>query len=106
MQIPYGLLVWATGNTSRDITRKLMAALPEHQTQKRGLLVDDHLRLLGADGIYALGDCTATAYAPTAQAASQQGQYLAKRFGQMAKLEKLEDQLAQARQTPNEESIE
>ncbi|KAG0144670.1 hypothetical protein CROQUDRAFT_64840 [Cronartium quercuum f. sp. fusiforme G11] len=97
VEIPYGLLVWATGNTSREITRKLMASLPDHQTQKRGLLVDDHLRLLGANDIYALGDCTATAYAPTAQAASQQGQYLAKRFGQMAKLEKLELQLKEAK---------
>ncbi|KAH9813554.1 hypothetical protein DFH28DRAFT_1083404 [Melampsora americana] len=106
IEIPYGLLVWATGNTSRDITRKLMASLPEHQTQKRGLLVDDHLRLLGADGIYALGDCTATAYAPTAQAASQQGQYLAKRFNQLAKVEKLEQHLAEAKQTSNVQEIE
>lgn len=83
-----------------------MASLPEHQTQKRGLLVDDHLRLLGADGIYALGDCTATAYAPTAQAASQQGQYLAKRFNQLAKVEKLEQLLEDAKQSSNVQEIE
>lgn len=40
----------------------------------------------GSNGsIFAIGDCTATAYAPTAQAASQQGAYLARCFHQMAK---------------------
>ncbi|ODO10485.1 hypothetical protein I350_01080 [Cryptococcus amylolentus CBS 6273] len=90
-EIPYGLLVWATGNTSRNITRDLMGKLPHTQTQRRGLLVDDKLSLLGADGVYALGDCTATSYAPTAQVASQQGLYLASVFqklGQVAKLER------------------
>ena len=32
----------------------------------------------GADGIFAIGDCTATSYAPTAQVASQEGAYLAR----------------------------
>jgi len=39
----------------------------------------------GADGIYALGDCTATSYAPTAQVASQQGAYLARMFNLVGK---------------------
>ncbi|MBW0473518.1 hypothetical protein O181_013233 [Austropuccinia psidii MF-1] len=106
VEIPYGLLVWATGNKPREITQKLMGSLPEHQTQKRGLLVDDHLRLLGADRIYALGDCTATAYAPTAQAASQQGQYLARTFGLMAKQEKLEAQLKELKESGSFEEYE
>lgn len=92
-EIPYGLLVWATGNTSREISRKLMNKLPEHQTQKRGLMVDDHMRLLGAPEIFAIGDCTATAYAPTAQAASQQGTYLARTFGKIAQADKLKGEL-------------
>jgi NADH:ubiquinone reductase (non-electrogenic) len=96
-EIPYGLIVWATGNTSREITRNLMSKLSEAQNNRRGLLVDDHLRLLGAQGIYALGDCTATQYAPTAQAASQQGAYLARVFAQMAQKEKLEKELQAAR---------
>jgi NADH:ubiquinone reductase (non-electrogenic) len=96
-EIPYGLIVWATGNTSREITRNLMSKLPEAQNNRRGLLVDDHLRLLGAQGIYALGDCTATQYAPTAQAASQQGAYLARVFAQMAQKEKLEKELQAAK---------
>lgn len=39
----------------------------------------------GADGIFAIGDCTATSYAPTAQVAAQEGSYLARIFKQLAK---------------------
>jgi NADH:ubiquinone reductase (non-electrogenic) len=76
----------------------LMAKLPEHQTQRRGLVVDEHMRLLGAPEIFALGDCTATSYAPTAQAASQQGVYLARTFAKMGQAEKLRNQLNEMRQ--------
>jgi NADH:ubiquinone reductase (non-electrogenic) len=100
-EIPYGLLVWATGNTSRTISRNLMAKLPQTQTQKRGILVDDFLAMLGADGIYAVGDCTATQYAPTAQVASQQGIYLAQVFGKLGQKAKLEKQLAGLRSAPD-----
>ncbi|GAA97164.1 uncharacterized protein L969DRAFT_91987 [Mixia osmundae IAM 14324] len=96
-EIPYGMLVWATGNTSRPVTRKLMASIGEAQANKRGLQVNDRLELAGAKDIWALGDATATAYAPTAQAASQQGQYLARCFSQMYKKEKLEAALDSAR---------
>jgi len=96
-EIPYGLLVWATGNTSRDITRNLMGKLPQAQTQRRGIVVDDYLSMIGADGIYAVGDCTATSYAPTAQVASQQGMYLAQMFGKLGQKAKLERQLAEQR---------
>ncbi|KAL7422688.1 NADH:ubiquinone oxidoreductase [Cryptotrichosporon argae] len=99
-EIPYGLLVWATGNVSRPITRNLMAKLPHAQTQRRGIVVDDYLSMLGAEGIYALGDCTATQYAPTAQVASQQGQYLAQTFGKLGQKFKYEQQLAQLRTQP------
>lgn len=91
--IPYGLLVWATGNTARPLIRKLMAKFPETQQQRRGLNVDDWLRLDGADDIYALGDATATRYAPTAQVAAQQGKYLARLFKQLAVRDALEESL-------------
>ena len=92
-----------------------MTSLPNDQTSRRGLLVDEHLRLLGADGVFALGDCTgsfltlraparclpscgtATNYAPTAQAASQQGKYLARVFAQLTKKENLGKELAMAK---------
>lgn len=96
-EIPYGLLVWATGNTSRQITRNLMSKLPASQTQRRGILVDDYMNMLGAEGVYALGDCTATQYAPTAQAASQQGIYLAQMFGKLGQKRQYEEQLAALR---------
>ncbi|KAI7870834.1 NADH dehydrogenase [Spinellus fusiger] len=91
--IPYGLLVWATGNTMRPVIRDLMNKLPETQTVRRGLSVDDWLRLQGSEDIFALGDATATKYAPTAQVAAQQGKYLARVFAQLANSEKLEQEL-------------
>lgn len=87
--MPYGLFVMAAGNGQRPMTRDLMAQLPDAQTNRRGLEVDDHMRLKGCDDIFALGDCTATSYAPTAQVASQQGKWLAKRFNQMARTDEL-----------------
>jgi NADH dehydrogenase FAD-containing subunit len=70
----------------------------------RGLLSDlvdssvqDHLRMAGTDGtIFALGDCTSTLYAPTAQVASQQGAYIARMFKQLAKRDALLEQIAAA----------
>jgi NADH:ubiquinone reductase (non-electrogenic) len=46
------------------------------------------------DSIFAIGDCTASSYAPTAQVASQQGNYLARQFAQLAKRDAIEANLA------------
>ena len=51
----------------------------------------------GANGIFAIGDCTATSYAPTAQVAAQQGAYLARIFKQLAKRDNLATQLEDAK---------
>ncbi|KAF8576339.1 FAD/NAD-binding domain-containing protein [Ramaria rubella] len=89
-ELAYGTLVWAGGNKGRKITTDLMATLGEHQTNRRGLTVDDHLILNGSDGsIFALGDCTSTAYAPTAQVASQQGAYLGRVFNKLGARDQL-----------------
>lgn len=86
-----------------------MNQFPSVQNNRRGLNVDgeqristrkltlkrdpDHLRMDGSNGsVFAIGDCTATSYAPTAQVASQQGSYLAKLFGQMAKKDNLAEE--------------
>ncbi|CAE6425174.1 unnamed protein product, partial [Rhizoctonia solani] len=106
VEIPFGAIVWAAGNVGRPITRKLMEHFPEHQTNKRGITVDDFLRMKGADGIFAVGDCTATSYAPTAQVASQEGTYLARLFGQIAKKDKLEKRLAELRAGPHTDETE
>jgi NADH:ubiquinone reductase (non-electrogenic) len=48
----------------------------------------------GTNGsVFAIGDCTASSYAPTAQVASQQGAYLARVLAQMAKKNHLEGKL-------------
>ncbi|KAF9531311.1 pyridine nucleotide-disulfide oxidoreductase-domain-containing protein [Crepidotus variabilis] len=99
VEVPCGLVVWAAGNKSRALTQKLMAQLPSDQTNKRGIVVDDHLRMNGTNGsIFAIGDCTATSYAPTAQVASQQGSYLARCFHELAKTEKLSAKAAEIEQ--------
>lgn len=61
----------------------------------------DHLRMAGAsDNIFAIGDCTASSYAPTAQVASQQGAYLARQFAQLAKKDNIEAQLIALKSAP------
>ena len=96
-EVPCGLVVWAAGNTLRKVTRDLMSKFPQAQTNRRGISVDgmvdslssatlltqlvplECLRMAGANGdIFAIGDCTATSYAPTAQVASQEGAYIAR----------------------------
>jgi NADH:ubiquinone reductase (non-electrogenic) len=95
VEVPCGLVVWAAGNKGRKLTQDLMAKLPNEQKNRRGIEVDDFMRMKGANGVFAIGDCTATSYAPTAQAASQQGAYLARILHQMAKTDDLERRLNQ-----------
>ena len=96
------------GNTLRTLTKDLIAQFPSVQTNRRGLTVDGYLRVAGADSIFALGDCTATSYAPTAQVASQQGAYLAKFFNRLAKKENLlvEKQHLETTEVPEDKKAE
>ncbi|OBZ77511.1 External alternative NADH-ubiquinone oxidoreductase, mitochondrial [Grifola frondosa] len=104
VEVPCGLVVWAAGNKLRQVTRDLMDKLPEHQTNKRGITVDDCLRMVGTNGsIFAIGDCSATSYAPTAQVASQEGSYLARILGQIAKKDELELRLQTLQNQPETE---
>ncbi|ANB12549.1 NADH-ubiquinone reductase (H(+)-translocating) NDE1 [Sugiyamaella lignohabitans] len=93
LEMPYGLLVWATGNTVRPVIRDLMANLEAQKNSRRGLLVNEYLVVEGTEGVWALGDCTATKYAPTAQVAAQQGSYLGGLFNQLARAEDLEQEV-------------
>ncbi|GEQ69707.1 hypothetical protein JCM33374_g3381 [Metschnikowia sp. JCM 33374] len=86
-EIPYGMLIWATGNAQRPIVRDLISKVEEQKNARRGLLVNDHLLLDGSNNIFALGDCTFTKYAPTAQVAFQQGQFLAQHFKRLNEIE-------------------
>lgn len=94
-QIPYGLLVWATGNAVRPVVKDLMAQIPAQKDSRRGLAVNEYLVVKGTEDIWAVGDCAVANYAPTAQVASQEGAFLARLFNQMAKTHAIESELAQ-----------
>ncbi|KAJ5728979.1 External alternative NADH-ubiquinone oxidoreductase [Penicillium malachiteum] len=91
--IPYGLLVWATGNAVRPVIRDLMSQIPAQKTSRRGLAVNEYLVVNGADNVWAVGDCAITNYAPTAQVAGQEGAFLARLFNTMAKTDEIEKEL-------------
>ncbi len=80
-------MVWAGGIRTRPFTQRLADAInsldpmSKPQNNRRGLVVDNHLAVVGAGGaVFSLGDCAASGCAPTAQAAFQQGAYLGKLF--------------------------
>lgn len=93
-EIPYGLLVWATGNSIRPVVRDLMAQIPEQASSRRGLAVNEYLVVNGTENVWAVGDCAITNYAPTAQVASQEGSFLARMFNSMAKADAINAQLS------------
>ncbi|KAJ7472304.1 pyridine nucleotide-disulfide oxidoreductase-domain-containing protein [Mycena galericulata] len=96
VEMPCGMVVWAGGNKGLKITQDLMSKLPTAQTNKRGITIDEHLQMNGTDGsIFAIGDCTSSSHAPTAQVATQQGNYLAHAFAQRVKGDNLKAQLAE-----------
>ncbi|KAK0661242.1 putative external mitochondrial NADH-ubiquinone oxidoreductase 1 precursor [Cercophora samala] len=92
---PYGLLVWATGNAVRPVVQDLMQRIPAQKNSRRGLAVNEYLVVQGARDIWAVGDCAVAGYAPTAQVASQEGNFLARLFNNMARTEALEGKIAE-----------
>lgn len=90
---PYGLLVWATGNALRPVVRDLMGRIPAQKDSRRGLAVNEYLVVQGARDIWAVGDCAVAGYAPTAQVASQEGNFLARLFNNMAHTAELEERV-------------
>jgi NADH:ubiquinone reductase (non-electrogenic) len=99
--IPYGLLVWATGNALRPIVKDLMGQIPAQKDSRRGLAVNEYLVVQGARDIWAVGDCAVAGYAPTAQVASQEGAFLARLFNNMAKTDALESRIQDLSSTLN-----
>ena len=67
------------------------------QTERRGLLIDDKLRLLGAeDSVFGIGDCTFhPGWVPTAQVAHQEGEYLAKNLKKLHQIDQLKWKMEQ-----------
>ncbi|KAF2014889.1 FAD/NAD(P)-binding domain-containing protein [Aaosphaeria arxii CBS 175.79] len=94
-QIPYGLLVWATGNALRPVVKDLMSQIPAQKDARRGLNVNEYLVVKGTENVWAVGDCAVANYAPTAQVAAQEGAFLARMFNQMAKTQEIEQQLSE-----------
>jgi NADH:ubiquinone reductase (non-electrogenic) len=91
--IPYGLLVWATGNAVRPLVKDLISKIPAQKDSRRGLAVNEYLVVQGTRDIWAVGDCAVAGYAPTAQVAGQEGSFLARLFNNMAKTQALEDKI-------------
>lgn len=104
-ELPYGMLIWATGNAPRDITRNLISQFEEQKNARRGLLVNERLLLDGSENIYALGDCTFTKFAPTAQVAFQEGEYLARHFHKLAEIDSLKYTLANPSAKDNKDRL-
>jgi NADH:ubiquinone reductase (non-electrogenic) len=78
-EIPYGLLLWSTGNGPTEFVRNV--ALPKDLRER--IVVDSYFRVKGCENIYALGDCSVIeggALPATSQVAQQQGKYLARSF--------------------------
>ena len=93
-RIPYGLLVWATGNAVRPVVKDLMSQLPAQADSRRGLSVNEFLVVNGSENIWAVGDCAIANYAPTAQVASQEGAFLARLFNSLARTDEIQAQLS------------
>ena len=93
--LPYGLLVWATGNAVRPVVKDLMSQIPAQKDSRRGLAVNEYLVVNGTENVWAVGDCAIANYAPTAQVASQEGAFLARLFNSLSKTEAINAELAE-----------
>jgi NADH:ubiquinone reductase (non-electrogenic) len=51
-KIPYGLLVWATGNAPRPLVSDLISKIPAQKGSRRGLMVNDFLVVEGTEGVW------------------------------------------------------
>lgn len=81
-EIAYGLLVWAAGNATRPIVKQVLKLIGASDTSRK-LSVDSWMRVSGAKGIFALGDCAQMDIEPlpaTAQVAGQQGAFLGRMY--------------------------
>lgn len=82
--LPYGLLLWSTGNGPALFVQSL--TLPKDVRER--ILVDRRFRVKGYENIYALGDCSVVEGAElpaTSQVAQQQGKYVARALNRRAR---------------------
>lgn len=104
--LPYGLLVWATGNAVRPVVKDLMSQIPAQKESRRGLLVDENLAVKGAENVWAIGDCAIAGYAPTGQVAAQEGSYLAGVLNATGKAEGLQAEIQRLKAVEAEATTE
>jgi len=81
--IPHGLVVWSTGIGPTE----LVESLPFSRNRASRIVTDDFLKVGGTQNVYAAGDCATPAenvIPATAQAAEQEGKYLADAFNRIA----------------------
>ncbi|EEA07008.1 NADH dehydrogenase, putative [Cryptosporidium muris RN66] len=55
--IPYGVFVWASGASPSELTKHICETIPEQSKNPRAINVDEKLRVIGLQYVYALGDC-------------------------------------------------
>lgn len=82
--VPYGLLVWSTGNTQTPLVK----SLPFEKDRASRLLTDEFFHVKGFKHIYAFGDCATIegqVLPATSQVAQQEGRYLARSLNALAK---------------------
>lgn len=85
--IAYGVLIWAAGNGTRPLVGRVLERLTgepleEAVANRRKIPVDEWLRVQGAKGVFAIGDCAAIesgSLPATAQVAGQQGAYIGRK---------------------------
>lgn len=89
-EVPYGMLVWATGLTQIPLIQSLDSALSKDKSKR--IVTDDCLRVFDKagnvmDNVYALGDCATIKehdLPATAQVANQKAVYLYKQLNKKA----------------------
>lgn len=96
--IPYGTLIWATGNKIRPVIKDLTTKLVEQSQSTRALTVSPYLQVKGSNNIFAIGDNAFCGLPPTAQVAHQQAEYLAKLLDRMNKINNFHNFLKQRRE--------
>jgi NADH:ubiquinone reductase (non-electrogenic) len=92
-RVPYGMLLWATGNKNVPIIEKIDVKLAQKGLKR--ILTDDHLRVFKSgetaevhDGVFALGDAAdieSSSLPTTAEVAVQKAKYLVQNFNALAK---------------------
>lgn len=57
LAIPFGLCIWSTGNAIHPLAQDLRRTIGGIQSNERALVTNSALGVLGAEDIFALGDC-------------------------------------------------